>query len=164
MVMETDFPDSPAGRPFLENYFPHRLRNEFGEHFEEHVLRREIVATAAVNYLVNQAGVTFLCRMMAATKAGIGEVVTAYVDVDREAEAGRLRGDLLAKGLLARAEQDALLAIEESPRGVGQGAALGEHLTGGQEGPRRPSPGTEALGKPAPLSEPCRSAPAFATS
>jgi hypothetical protein len=58
--------------------------------------------------------VTFLTRMMAATKAGIGEVVTAYVDVDREAEAGKLRADLLAAGLAARAEQDALLAIEEA--------------------------------------------------
>jgi len=114
LVMETDFPDSETGRPFLENYFPHRLRNEFGSHFAEHVLRREIVATGAVNYLVNKAGVTFLTRMMAATKAGIGEVVTAYVDVDREAEAGKLRADLLAAGLAARAEQDALLAIEEA--------------------------------------------------
>jgi glutamate dehydrogenase len=113
LVMETDFPDSDAGRPFLENYFPHRLRNEFGSHFAEHVLRREIVATGAVNYLVNKAGVTFLSRMMAATKAGIGEVVTAYVDVDREAEAFKLRADLLAAGRAASAEQDALLAIEE---------------------------------------------------
>jgi glutamate dehydrogenase len=111
--METDFPDSDTGRPFLENYFPHRLQKEFGAHFAEHVLRREIVATCAVNYLVNKAGVTFLSRAMAATKAGIGEVVTAYVDIDREAEAGRLRGELLAAGLGARAEQDALLAIEE---------------------------------------------------
>ena len=56
MVMETDFPDSPAGRPFLEAYFPKRLRESFAEHLEEHVLRREIVATAAVNHLVNNAG------------------------------------------------------------------------------------------------------------
>ena len=125
--METDFPDSDAGRPFLENYFPHRLRNEFGAHFAEHVLRREIVATGAVNYLVNKAGVTFLSRMMAATKAGIGEVVTAYVDVDREAEAGRLRTDLLALGLAARAEQDALLAIEGAIE-----ASVKERLSGGK--------------------------------
>jgi glutamate dehydrogenase len=114
LVMETDFPDGEAGRPFLDNYFPHRLRREFGSHFAEHVLRREIVATGAVNYLVNKAGVTFLSRMMAATKAGLGEVVTAYVDVDREAEGGRLRLDILAAGLAARAEQDALLVMEDA--------------------------------------------------
>ncbi len=127
LVMETEFPDGEAGRPFLENYFPHRLRNEFGAHFPEHVLRREIIATGAVNYLVNKAGVTFLSRMMAATKAGIGEVVTAYVEVDREAEAGRLRADLLAQGQGARVEQDALLAIEEVLEG-----SVKERLLGGQ--------------------------------
>jgi hypothetical protein len=51
--------------------------------------------------------------------------VTAYVDVDREADAGRLRGDLLAKGLAARAEQDALLAIEEALE-----ASVKERLSG----------------------------------
>jgi hypothetical protein len=72
------------------------------------------VATGAVNYLVNKAGVTFLSRMMAGGKSGIGEVVTAYVDVDREADAGRLRADLKAAGLAAGPEQEALLAIEEA--------------------------------------------------
>ena len=78
-----------------------------------------------MNYLVNKAGVTFLSRMMAATQAGIGDVVTAYVDVDREAEAGRLRGDLLGAGLSARAEQEALLAIEEAIFGSVKDRLLG---------------------------------------
>jgi glutamate dehydrogenase len=114
LVLETDFPDGAAGRPFLDHYFPHRLRSDFAAHFPEHVLRREIVATGAVNYLVNKAGVTFLSRMMAGGKGGIGEVVAAYVDVDREADAGRLRSDLLAAGLAAQPEQEALLEIEEA--------------------------------------------------
>jgi glutamate dehydrogenase len=29
MAMETDFPDSPAGRPFLEGYFPRPIREGF---------------------------------------------------------------------------------------------------------------------------------------
>ena len=114
MVMETDLPDREAGQPFLHSYFPGRLRARFAEHFPAHVLRREIVATAAVNHLVNQAGVTLLERMMVAGKAGIGEVVTAYVDVDREAEAPELREALLGAGLEAAAEQEALLEIEEA--------------------------------------------------
>ena len=114
LLLETDFPDGEAGRPFLDRYFPRRLRSEFAAHFPEHVLRREIVATGAVNYLVNKAGVTFLSRMMAGGKNGIGEVVTAYVEVDREAEAGRLRADLRAVGLAALPEQEALLEIEEA--------------------------------------------------
>jgi glutamate dehydrogenase len=112
--METDFPDRESGLPFLDAYFPRRLRQSFAEHFPAHVLRREIVATAAVNYLVNKAGVTFLERMTVASKAGIGEVVTAYVDVDREAEAQALRDALLGACLSAGAEQEALLEIEDA--------------------------------------------------
>ena len=38
-------------------YFPKRLREVFAQHFGEHYLRREIVGTAAVNHIVNNAGV-----------------------------------------------------------------------------------------------------------
>jgi glutamate dehydrogenase len=121
MLLETAFPDSPSGRPLLEAYFPARLRESFREHFDAHVLRREIIATAAVNQVVNQAGICFLSRVMAASKAGLGEVVKAYVDADREAQAGELRKAVLAKGLGAKGEQEALLeideALEESVRG-----------------------------------------------
>ncbi|HEY6548752.1 MAG TPA: NAD-glutamate dehydrogenase domain-containing protein, partial [Vicinamibacteria bacterium] len=64
MVMETPFPDSPAGRPFLDAYFPKRLRDSYAEHFEAHALKREIVATLAVNHILNNAGVAFLWRVM----------------------------------------------------------------------------------------------------
>jgi glutamate dehydrogenase len=114
MLMETEFPDSEAGRPFLDEYFPRRLREGFREHLQEHTLRREIVATAAVNYLINNAGITFLERMMAVGKAGLGEVVTAYLEADRDAGAGELRRRILAAGLGAKAEQEAILEIEAS--------------------------------------------------
>jgi glutamate dehydrogenase len=91
MVMQTSFPESEAGRPFLVEYFPHRLQREFAEHFEEHPLRREIVATAAVNHVINCAGVTFLSRMMAGGKFGIGDVIAAYSEVDRSSGALALR-------------------------------------------------------------------------
>jgi glutamate dehydrogenase len=111
-VMETDFPDREAGRPFLHGYFPRRLRDGFAEHFDGHVLRREIVATAAVNHLINKAGVTFLRRTMAGGKAGIGAVVAAYMDVDRDTEAPALRDAVLAAGRKAQEEQALLLDIE----------------------------------------------------
>src|SRR5262249_18890628 len=78
-IMETDFPDGPAARPFLDRYFPERLRERFGEHFGEHALRREIAATAAVNHVVNQAGITSLARMTATSKAAMADVITAYL-------------------------------------------------------------------------------------
>ncbi|HEY2942329.1 MAG TPA: NAD-glutamate dehydrogenase domain-containing protein [Vicinamibacteria bacterium] len=112
-ILETEFPDRASGRPFLRDYFPRRIQEAFAEHLEGHTLKREIVATAAVNHLVNEAGVTFLWRNMAATGAGIGEVLTAYVDVDREAEAEALRDAVESAGLGAEAENALLLRIEE---------------------------------------------------
>jgi len=91
MVMQTAFPDSEAGRPFVVEYFPRRLQRDFAEHFAAHPLRREIIATAAVNHVVNCAGITFLARMMAGGKAGIGEIIAAYVEVERSSGAHALR-------------------------------------------------------------------------
>ena len=71
------------------------------------------MATAAVNHLVNNAGVTFLSRVMAAADAGIGEVMTAYFEAEREAGAAALRQKALESGLPAEAEHEALLEIEQ---------------------------------------------------
>jgi glutamate dehydrogenase len=112
MMMESEFPDSPAGRPFLEAYFPRPIREGFSAHLGEHTLRREIVATAAVNHLVNNAGITFLSRVMAATDTDIGAVMTAYFEAERAAGAAGLRQKALLAGSTAEAEHVALLEIE----------------------------------------------------
>src|SRR5947207_3001856 len=91
MLMETEFPDSPAARPLLEGYFPKRLQQDFGQYLGEHRLRREIVATVAVNHIVNCEGVTFFSRLMRDTRAGLGEIVAAYLAVDRDSGASLVR-------------------------------------------------------------------------
>ena len=79
MVMQTSFSESGAGRPFLVEYFPHRLQRSSAEHFEEHPLRREIVATAAVNHVINCASVTLLCRRHGG-RGGRSATAIAYPD------------------------------------------------------------------------------------
>jgi glutamate dehydrogenase len=113
MALESEFPDSAAGRPLLEGYFPKRLRESYAQNLKDHTLRREIVATVAVNHIINKAGITFLERMMDATKSGIGEVITAYLEADRESGAGELRARIVESGVAAQAQRDALLEIEE---------------------------------------------------
>jgi glutamate dehydrogenase len=129
MVLETGFPDSAAAQPFLLAYFPRRLREGYAEHFAAHALRREIIATAAVNHLINRAGVTFLERLSAGGKAGLGEVVSAYLEVDRESGAEALRQRVVEAGLGAADEQEALLeieaALEERTRAVLEGKESG---------------------------------------
>jgi glutamate dehydrogenase len=112
MVMETSFPESAAGRPFLVEYFPHRLQQEFADQFEAHPLRREIVATAAVNHVINCAGVTFLSRMMAGGKYGIGDVIAAYSEVDRSSGALSLRERL--QEVAPEAAYQGLIELEEA--------------------------------------------------
>jgi len=114
LLLETDFPDGAAGRPFLDGYFPRLLGERFAGHFPDHVLRREIVATGAVNYLINRGGIALLPRLERGAKHGIGEAVTAWIEVDREAEAQGLREALLASGRPAAEEQAALLEIEDA--------------------------------------------------
>jgi len=114
LVLETDFPDGPAGRPFLDGYFPRLLRERFAGHFQDHVLRREIVATGAVNYLVNRGGISLLPRLEQGAKNGIGEAVTAWIEIDREAEGQALREAVLASSRSAAEEQAALLEIEDA--------------------------------------------------
>jgi glutamate dehydrogenase len=112
MALETDFLDSPEARPFLDAYFPRRLQG-FAEHFAAHPLRREIIGTATVNYLINNAGISFLSRVMAGSTAALGDVLAAYIKVDREAGAAARREKVRAAGHPARTEQQALLEIEE---------------------------------------------------
>ena len=114
MLIETGFPDGEAGRPFLQAYFPRRLQEGYARYFEGHALKREIVATAAVNHIVNYAGVSLLARVMRTANAAIGEVVTAYVEVERELEARALRQALFEAGRGAAEEDEALLEIEEA--------------------------------------------------
>jgi glutamate dehydrogenase len=115
-VLASSFPDSDAGRPFLDAYFPARLRASFRDFLPLHVLRREIVATVAINHVVNHAGVAFLPR--AGTGAGastdIGAVVAAYVWAEGASGADGLRADVLRKNLDASQEHALLLEVEDA--------------------------------------------------
>lgn len=113
-VLQTPFPDSATGQPFLVCYFPTLLRERFVDQFAKHPLRREIVATGAINHLINNAGMTFLSRLMADTKKDIGEVVAAYLDADRESGAVDLRAGLPQAGLSPQEDYQARLQIEEA--------------------------------------------------
>jgi glutamate dehydrogenase len=126
MLMETEFPASATGRPLLDAYFPARLRERFREHFDGHALKREIVATAAVNHVINNAGITFLERIMKVTDAGIGEVVGAYLEADRGSGAGELRRAILAAGRPAAEEVQALLEVEDALEGATREALAGK--------------------------------------
>ena len=124
-LLETDFPDSPAAQPWLDVYFPARLQ-PFRAHFAEHTLRREIIATVAVNRLVNEAGVTFLWRLLNDTKAELGELVAAWLTVERRSGAPALRDQIESAGLGADGAHRVLLEVEAQLEGLARGVLAGD--------------------------------------
>jgi glutamate dehydrogenase len=128
VLLETDYPDRAEARRLLDGYFPRRLQAQFREYFPEHRLRREIIGTVAVNHLINEAGVTFLARVMGETKAGLAEVVAAWLRVDAESQAEALRARVQGSRLGAQREQELLLQIEGRLEELTRAALTGERV------------------------------------
>jgi glutamate dehydrogenase len=114
LLLESPFPEAPSAQSFLVGYFPRRLQTEYAVPIAAHPLRREIVATMAVNHLINHAGVSFLRRVMRTSGASIDTVVATYVRVEGEADAGALRARVLASGLSASGETAVLVELEQA--------------------------------------------------
>ncbi len=71
-LLASDVPeDGYLGRE-LARYFPEPLRERFAEHMARHPLKREIIATAVTNSLVNRMGSTFVLRMQEDTARSSG--------------------------------------------------------------------------------------------
>jgi glutamate dehydrogenase len=68
----------------LARYFPTPLRERFAGRMAGHRLRREIIATALVNEVVNRGGTSFVFRAMEESGASPADVIRAFV-VIREA-------------------------------------------------------------------------------
>ena len=90
------------------------MRKDFSPHFDRHPLRREIIATALVNYVVNNGGSAVLSKLTAQGNATVERAVEAYLAADRELRAPESRRGALASGLAAEAEHAALLEIENA--------------------------------------------------
>jgi glutamate dehydrogenase len=130
-TLASAFPDTEAAGPLLHAYFPPLLRERYAEHFVRHPLRREIVATVAINHVINHAGIAFIPQIVARTGAATGEIVAAYVAADRRLEAPERRAAILAQdGANNDGRHAALIAFEDELceavlEALGAGAAAG---------------------------------------
>ncbi len=68
-LVESDVPEDPYLSQELERYFPQGVRSRFARAISRHRLRREIIATATTNSLVNRMGPTFVIRAQEETGA-----------------------------------------------------------------------------------------------
>jgi glutamate dehydrogenase len=121
-------PDAEIAQPFLTKYFPTQMQKAYGEHLRLHPLRREIIATAAVNYVINYAGVGFVFRIQGLTNCDVGDVVQAYLIADRDSKAEETRQRLRDKGLPVAEEHAQLVQIEQALEQAALGLLRNEHV------------------------------------
>ena len=77
-LLESDVPEDPYLSKELVRYFPKALQERYAPDMENHRLRREIIATAVTNSMVNRMGSTFLLRMQEDTGETPAQIAKAY--------------------------------------------------------------------------------------
>jgi glutamate dehydrogenase len=100
---------------YLAAYFPAPFVRRYGDLLDRHPLRAEIIATVAVNKIVNQAGVTFFSEAEEDTGSPPWEVAHAYLVAERILDADSCRTWLmqLDNKIEAGVQYDILLEQEE---------------------------------------------------
>ncbi|HVF34206.1 MAG TPA: NAD-glutamate dehydrogenase, partial [Candidatus Saccharimonadia bacterium] len=87
-LLDSDVPEDPFLSRELVRYFPKALQERHRDAMERHRLRREIIATAVTNSMVNRMGATFVMRMQEDTGEAPGQIAKAY-SIAREVLAAR---------------------------------------------------------------------------
>jgi glutamate dehydrogenase len=78
-LVRSNVPEEPVLEADLLAYFPSQLRAGFADAIRAHPLRREIVATAVGNQMVNLSGISFDNRMTEDTGASVADVTRAWI-------------------------------------------------------------------------------------
>ncbi len=77
-LLDSDLPDDPYFATEVQRYFPAPIRRRYSKALPAHRLRREIVATATTNSLVNRMGAVFVTRAQEDTDATPAAIARAY--------------------------------------------------------------------------------------
>jgi glutamate dehydrogenase len=77
-LLDSDLPDDPYFASEVQRYFPAPMRKRYSREIPRHRLRREIVATATTNSLVNRMGPVFVARAQEETDASPASISRAY--------------------------------------------------------------------------------------
>src|SRR5262249_41856425 len=77
-LLDSDVPEDPYLSTELVRYFPEPVQERFARAISQHRLRREIIATATTNSLVNRMGPAFVQRAQEDTGAEPAQIARAY--------------------------------------------------------------------------------------
>jgi len=101
-LLASPLPDDPLVEPHLVGYFPGAVAERFPDAVRAHPLRREIVATALANTLVDEMGATFVQRVTRDTGRSVAEAARAWT----------IAWAVAGGAALARAIEDGGFALE----------------------------------------------------
>ena len=82
-IEHSALPDDPGLVDMLVAYFPAPMRKSYRAQIEGHRLRREIIATALANRVVNRMGIVHPFELAEEEGAGFASVCAAFVAADR---------------------------------------------------------------------------------
>ena len=119
-LLDSDVPEDWYLSKELRRYFPEPLQEKYAEHMERHRLKREIIATAVTNSMVNRMGATFVMRMGEDTGCTPAQVAKAY-NIAREVLNARemwAQIEALDGKVDGNTQIDALLVIWATLRGM----------------------------------------------
>ncbi len=77
-LVASSLPDDPLLAIELEHYFPEVLSERYGPSRDDHRLRREVIATAVVNSMINRVGSLFVARMEDRSGAKPADIARAF--------------------------------------------------------------------------------------
>ncbi|WP_085907756.1 NAD-glutamate dehydrogenase [Kiloniella majae] len=77
-LLSSNLPDDSYMEDTLIDYFPTALRKKFTKQIGEHRLRREIIATAVTNDMINRVGITFVYEVKEKTGMASCDIARAY--------------------------------------------------------------------------------------
>ncbi len=93
-LVASDVPDLPYLHMELERYFPVKMQKKYADEIDGHRLKREIIATALANSMINRGGPTFMTRMADLTGAEPDQIARAYVTVRDGFDLQGLNGEI----------------------------------------------------------------------
>ena len=95
-LLDSDVPEDPYLSSELERYFPAPVRRRFAQAIGRHRLRRQIIATAIANSLINRMGPIFVLRAQEDTGAEPAQIARAFTAAREIFEARELWTELEA--------------------------------------------------------------------
>lgn len=108
-ILASAVPNDPYFDREVQRYFPKELRERFPDAIKGHRLRREIIATALANIIVNRGGPSLVTRLVDGTGADAATIAKAYA-ATRDAF-GLMELNLAIDGLAGRIGGQAQLGL-----------------------------------------------------